>query len=122
MNKKVMVVDDEFEIADILKEFLSKNPLITVNTCSNPESAMEILRDNRYDLVLVDIMMPMLNGLDILKEIKQMQPSIKAVMMTAYSTQDKVKKSDEYGADAFLTKPFSSLHEVKNTVERLLGI
>lgn len=122
MNKKIMIIDDEFEIVDILKEFLSRNKNISVSTSSNPENAISLMKEDSYDLLMLDIMMPMVNGLEILEQIKLIQPNIKVVMMTAYPTKDKKVKSDKFGADAFLEKPFDNLKMVKLTVERLLGI
>ena len=73
MSKKysIVIIDDEVEILDMLSRFLNRNPNFSVQTFSNPVSALSSINNNtKYDLVLLDIMLPDTNGLQILKDLK----------------------------------------------------
>lgn len=113
MRKKIAIVDDEFDILNILDKFLSRRGVYEISTFVNPDKALDEICTGIYDLVLLDIMMPTKNGMDMLKEIKESKPSVKVVMMTAFSTQDKVVECDKIGADDYVTKPFISLKDVE---------
>ena len=123
MSKKysILVIDDEIEILDMLSRFLNRNPNFTVQTFSNPVSALSSINNNtKYDLVLLDIMMPQMNGLDVLEKLKEINSDQKVIMMTAYSTLDKVLKSHKIGATNYVMKPFSSLKKKKKKVVEVL--
>ena len=123
MSKKysIVIIDDEVEILDMLSRFLNRNPNFTVQTFSNPVSALSSINNNtKYDLVLLDIMMPQMNGLDVLEKLKDMNSDQKVIMMTAYSTLDKVLKSHKIGATNYVMKPFSSLDALEKKVVEVL--
>ena len=123
MSKKysILVIDDEVEILDMLSRFLSRNQNFAVQTFSNPVSALSSINNNtKYDLVLLDIMMPQMNGLDVLEKLKDMNSDQKVIMMTAYSTLDKVLKSHKIGATNYVMKPFSSLDALEKKVVEVL--
>ncbi len=119
--KKIMIIDDELDILDVLKQFLKRSDKLQIETHSNPDVALQMARNGGYDLILSDIMMPSTNGIDILKEIKKTNPNIKVILMTAYSTEAKVKESKQEGVDAFIQKPFDSLKSVENTIFSIIG-
>ena len=123
MSKKysILVIDDEIEILDMLSRFLNRNPNFSVQTFSNPVSALSSINNNtKYDLVLLDIMMPQMNGLDVLEKLKEINSDQKVIMMTAYSTLDKVLKSHKIGATNYVMKPFSSLDSLEKKVVEVL--
>ncbi|MCT7497716.1 response regulator [Aliarcobacter cryaerophilus] len=123
MSKKysILVIDDEIEILDMLSRFLNRNPNFSVQTFSNPVSALSSINNNtKYDLVLLDIMMPQMNGLDVLEKLKELNSDQKVIMMTAYSTLDKVLKSHKIGATNYVMKPFSSLDSLEKKVIEVL--
>ena len=123
MSKKysILVIDDEIEILDMLSRFLNRNPNFSVQTFSNPVSALSSINNNtKYDLVLLDIMMPQKNGLDVLEKLKEINSDQKVIMMTAYSTLDKVLKSHKIGATNYVMKPFSSLDSLEKKVIEVL--
>ncbi len=118
--KKIMIIDDELDILDVLKQFLGRLENFDIETHSNPDTALKMAKTGNYDLILSDIMMPSTSGMDILEEIKKTNPNIKIILMTAYSTKNKVDKSHKLGVDAFITKPFQSLKDVENTIVSVL--
>ena len=123
MSKKysIVIIDDEVEILDMLSRFLSRNQNFAVQTFSNPVSALSSINNNtKYDLVLLDIVMPQMNGLDVLEKLKDMNSDQKVIMMTAYSTLDKVLKSHKIGATNYVMKPFSSLDALEKKVVEVL--
>jgi DNA-binding NtrC family response regulator len=117
-NLKIAVVDDENEILSILEKFLKKKGH-NVRTFSNPVVAKD-QNDNSYDVVLLDIMMPQMSGLELLKVLNQKNRECKVVMMTAYSTLDKVLESHREGAKYYLMKPFKSLQEVQDKIDEVM--
>ncbi|CAM3821029.1 response regulator [Arcobacter cloacae] len=122
MSKKysIAIVDDETEILNVLSRFLTRNPDFSVNTYSNPVSAVASVDNNKYDLILLDIMMPQMNGLEALEKIKSKNPEQKVIMMTAYSTLDKVLKSHKEGATNYVMKPFDSLQALEKKIIEVL--
>lgn len=123
MNKdvyKVAVVDDENEILSMIQRFLNRSEKYQVTTFSNPVVAVDTI-DKSYDIVLLDIMMPQMNGLDALEKIMEKNPEQKVIMMTAYSTLDKVLKSHKHGATHYLMKPFDSLQAIETKIKEVLA-
>ncbi len=117
---KVAVVDDENEILSMIQRFLNRSEKYQVTTFSNPITAVETI-DKSYDIVLLDIMMPQMNGLDALEKIMDKNPEQKVIMMTAYSTLDKVLKSHKHGATHYLMKPFDSLQAIETKINEVLS-
>lgn len=118
--KKIMVVDDELAILDLLRQFLSRSKKYEIETFSNPDSALNHAKSGNYELILSDVMMPSTSGMDILSEIKKTNPSIKVILMTAYTNQHKIEQSKELGVDLYLEKPFKSLQDVENAISSLI--
>ncbi len=116
---KVAIVDDETEILSMIQRFLNRSEKYQVTTFSNPITAVESI-DKSYDMVLLDIMMPQMNGLDALEKIMENNPDQKVIMMTAYSTLDKVLKSHKHGATHYLMKPFDSLQAIESKINEVL--
>ncbi|MGB5868278.1 MAG: response regulator [Arcobacteraceae bacterium] len=117
---KIAIVDDENEILTMLQRFFSRNEKYTVTTYSNPVNALSHI-DDKYDLVLMDIMMPQMNGLDALEQLMEKNPNQKVIMMTAFSTLDKVLKSHKHGATHYIMKPFESLQSVEKKINEVLN-
>jgi DNA-binding NtrC family response regulator len=118
-TKTIVIIDDENEILTMLSRFLSRNTNYDVKTFNNPTVAISMLPSNT-DLILLDIMMPQMNGLDALPILHEKQPKAKILMMTAYSTLDKVLNAHRYGANDYIMKPFSSLDILGKKIEEML--
>ena len=115
----IAVIDDENEILSMIQKFLSRNEKFQVTTYSNPVVAVDSIDEN-VDIVLLDIMMPQMNGLDALEKLVAKNPEQKIIMMTAYSTLDKVLKSHKQGATHYLMKPFDSLASIEKKIFEVL--
>ena len=121
-NKKIniVIIDDEDQILTMLSKFLSREPNYTVKTYANPLTAIAAV-NKETDIILLDIMMPQLNGIEALPKLLEKNPQVKILMMTAYSTLDKVLNAHRYGAHDYIMKPFSSLDALGKKVKELLN-
>ncbi len=108
---KIAIIDDEKDILDILNKFLTKKGN-SVTTYLNPLTALASLSKDT-EIVLLDVMMPQMNGLDLLPKLLLKHPKLKVIIMTAYSTLDKVLDSHRSGAVFYITKPFESLAKLE---------
>ncbi|WP_108995675.1 MULTISPECIES: response regulator [Paenibacillus] len=117
-KKKVLIVDDQNGIRVLLLEVFSSEGYNTFQA-ANGKIALEIVRRDSPDLVLLDMKIPGMDGLEILKHIKTIDPSIKVIMMTAYGELDMIKEATDLGALMHFTKPFD-IDEMRMEVNRHL--
>lgn len=117
-KQKVLIVDDQNGIRVLLVEVFSNEGYKTFQA-SNGKLALEIVRKESPDLVLLDMKIPGMDGLDILKHIKQIDPGIKVIMMTAYGELDMIKEATDLGALMHFTKPFD-IDELRQAVNNQL--
>jgi DNA-binding NtrC family response regulator len=117
---RLLIVDDEQSIGMMLEKALGRSGDFKVTYIDNPINALSRFKAGEYDGVLLDIMMPQKDGLSVLEEIKTKDPECVVIMMTAYSTLDKVLQSHKVGADHYLLKPFDSLANVEKKVRELI--
>ena len=115
---KILVVDDDASVREAVKAILNKN--YDIATASNALQAYRYLSENKVALVLLDIKMPEICGVEALKEIKNNHPETVVVMMTAYASDDTVKKAMSLGASGFIMKPFD-VYELRNFVDGILS-
>lgn len=118
--KKILAVDDTEIMLEIIKVQLEKEGY-DVQTCADPQIAMQRIANEQFDLILLDIMMPDTSGLEVLKfakqqEINQLTP---VVMLTAKDDMSSVRDCLTNGALEYLTKPFNIV-SVKNRVAQIL--
>ncbi|AWB42886.1 two-component system response regulator [Paenibacillus sp. CAA11] len=104
-RKKVLIVDDQNGIRILLMEVFSSEGYQTFQA-ANGKLALEIVQKDNPDLVLLDMKIPGMDGLEILKHIKKVNPETKVIMMTAYGELDMIKEATELGALMHFTKPF----------------
>lgn len=105
MKQKLLIVDDQNGIRVLLMEVFSSEGYDTFQA-SNGKLALEIVRKDKPDLVLLDMKIPGMDGLEILKHIKKIDSDIKVIMMTAYGELDMINEATELGALMHFTKPF----------------
>jgi DNA-binding NtrC family response regulator len=112
----LFIIDDEVPITTMLEKSLSRNISFSVKSFNNPLVALEQASTAKPDVVLLDIMMPQMDGIAVLSDLKQRVPNVKVIMMTAYSTLDRVLESHKLGAENYILKPFESLKDVEKKV------
>jgi len=118
MPKKLLIVDDEVEICEFLKSFFEDRDF-KVSTAHSGEQAVRGVEDFKPSVVLLDIQMPGMDGLQALKKIKENFPKTKVIMVTAVETQDKIEEAMRYGADNYITKPLSLEYLEKDVQEKI---
>lgn len=102
---RILVVEDELSLADIIATKL-KSENYSVDISVDGENGLDNALNDIYDLIILDIMLPKINGIEILKEIRKNNINAKVIMLTAKSTLDDKLLGFEYGADDYITKPF----------------
>lgn len=117
MDVKILIVDDEKDVTDSLQRHLRLEGY-EVFAVNNPLEAMYVIAKNNIKVVIADISMPEMNGVDLLKQIKESNGTIRVIMMTGYVTFINLISCLSHGAGDCLFKPFEDLEEVSNAVKR----
>ena len=115
--KKVLIVDDEQDICAVLTKFLRSSGY-SCESFTDPARALEVLRRNGFDLVISDIKMAGIDGLQLLSEIIKIDPGVDMIMMTGHASVYSYSDIIKAGAADFIAKPFQ-LPELKAKVERI---
>lgn len=105
LNTKILIVDDELIMRESLAGWLERDGHY-IDTVSSGEAALKKLKDTRYDILLVDIKMEGISGLDVLKHVKDSDPDVAVVMITAYGSISTAIEAMKNGAYDYLLKPF----------------
>lgn len=117
-SASILIADDDME----LNKFLQRELVgygFSVHSVVNGEEAISLMRDVHFDLAILDIRMPRVDGFEVLKVIKEEKPGMKVIMLTGYADLKNMIKSKEHGADAFMTKPYD-IHELTTTIDAQL--
>lgn len=104
----VLIVDDENMIRDTLKIILYGDDFKIAGEAANGEAALELCRQHHPGVVLLDINMPGMDGLEVLRAIKKELPATQVVMISAEATMERVKEAISSGAAGFIVKPFNA--------------
>ncbi len=115
---KILIVDDDKTIADILKDFISDKERM-IDVCYDGLTAVENLQNNLYDLVILDLIMPRIGGLDVLKYAKKANSDILVVIITGHASLETAITAIKEGAYDYLRKPFK-LEEIRIVVENAI--
>lgn len=106
MQKKILIVDDELKMRFLIRDFLKREGFLTLEA-SNGEDAINLfLEDKSIDLIILDIMMPKLNGWETCQKIRNYSINIPILILTAKSENEDIIKGFKLGTDDYLTKPF----------------
>ncbi len=102
---RILVVEDEFNLADIISSRLKKEKY-SIDIALNGEDGLNNALSGIYNLIILDVMLPYINGFEILKQIREQNIDVKVIMLTAKSELEDKLNGFHYGADDYLTKPF----------------
>ena len=101
----ILIVDDEAGPRESLRMILK--PIYEVHTAQNGQEAITFISQKKVDLVTLDLNMPGLPGIEVLKKIQKLQPDIKVIIVTGYGTLGNAREAIRYGAGNFISKPFN---------------
>jgi len=118
-GEKILVVDDEENFRSLFSKTLEKAGY-HVKTAENGADAFHLLRQENFELGLIDLKMAPVDGFTILEKIKKEYPRLKVIIVSAYSTPEFQARSLQMGADAFLVKPIE-ISELKETIQSILS-
>lgn len=120
MSGKILIVDDQFGIRILLNEVFHKEGYQTFQA-ANGVQALEILTNHSPDLVLLDMKIPGMDGNEILKRMKQIDPDIKVIIMTAYGELDMIQQAKDLGAITHFAKPFD-IDDIRSAVREYVPV
>jgi len=116
---RMLCVDDNADLLRSLKEqFVTEN--FDVDTADDGDVALEMIKNNRYDIVLLDVKMPKMDGLTVLKEMKKISRLPHVIMLSAVDDLDVAKECIKLGANDFISKPYDP-EELLHVVIKVLG-
>ncbi|MCD6546641.1 MAG: response regulator [Thermotogae bacterium] len=116
--KKILVVDDETNIRNLIKKILSDE--FEVDTAANGLEALKLLKNKEFDLMILDINMPQMDGVELMKKLKKHNVSIPIVVISVFSDPEKLIETFKLGATDFIVKPFSP-DQILDTVNRIIN-
>jgi len=117
---KLLIVDDEQDILDFAKSFFTKRK-IECFTAANGREAITLTKNEKPNLILLDIRMEEMNGLDVLAKIREFDPSVKVIMVTGVEEKEALEKAQSLGALAYIHKPLI-LEELEKIVLKELNV
>ena len=113
----ILVVDDDRDVCEYLEDFL-KSEGFGVRVMSDPTKALETLKADDYHVCVLDLMMPKLNGIDLLGQIRSTDDDIAVIILTGYPSLETATSSIEHNVSAYIRKPFS-INEFREALHRI---
>ena len=117
-KKKILVVDDEIEFLEMVRMRLEANNYDVV-TAVNGQEALDKVRDVKPDAVLLDVLMPGIDGIDVLKKIRKDNPKLPVFIITAFSNEERFKLANKFNASGFILKTNDLQGEIQNITAAL---
>ena len=117
--KKILIVDDEGGIVDEVKSYFEEEGFI-VFTADTGKDGIDIMSREKPDLILLDMKLPDMSGLNVLKATKVNSPASKVIVNTGYVDQAAIDEAERLGRDSFLQKPFN-LERLREEIDKLIG-
>lgn len=106
MPERILAVDDEPNMLRLLKTILTSKTNYEVVTTNNPLEAAKLLQEERFDLLITDLKMPLMDGMDLIETVKKIDAALPIIMVTAYGTIETAEEAIQKGAYDYITKPF----------------
>ncbi|OGW57743.1 MAG: hypothetical protein A2Z09_06985 [Nitrospirae bacterium RBG_16_43_8] len=116
--KKVLIVDDDVELRSTLSEIL-KGAGYYIDEAPSGKEAIEKITAKDFDIAFLDLMMPKMSGIDVLKAIKKIKPKIRVIMITAFATVENAVDAIKKGASDYISKPFR-IDDLLTTIRRVI--
>ncbi|MBU4186387.1 MAG: response regulator [Proteobacteria bacterium] len=106
MTAQILIVDDELDILTVLAMIIKDKTDHKVTTTNNPFEVPELIKEGTYDLLIADLKMPGMDGIELMGEVKKLDEHIPILIITAYGSPELAEKSIHKGAYDYITKPF----------------
>jgi len=119
MAEKILIVDDEPDMLKLLSMILRERTSYAVTTTNNPVEALDLAKKERFDIVISDLKMPGLDGIELIDAIKKVDEDIPIIIMTAYGTVESATEAIQKGGFDFITKPFRK-EQILFTIDKAL--
>ena len=116
-SPKILIVDDNYLMRTLLRGILRSEDYPTVSEARNGIVALDSIAKDKPDIVFLDVIMPEMDGIETLQNIKERYPDIAVIMITGNPSKENVEESIQSGASGFIVKPFNSA-KVLNTLDR----
>lgn len=119
MPEKLLIVDDEPDMLKLLSMIIREKTLYEVTTTNNPLEALDFVKKGGFDIVIADLKMPGLDGIELLDAVKRVDQDIPVIIITAYGTVESAAETIEKGGFDFITKPFRK-EQILMTIDKAL--
>ena len=117
--KSILIIEDEKEIRDGLSEILEDAGFV-VDSAENGQQGLEKIGKKDFDAVVTDLIMPVVGGMEVLRETKRIKPHTRVILITAFATVDNAVEAMKAGASDYITKPFR-IDEVRTKIRKVLA-
>lgn len=121
MPERILVIDDEVDMLMLLRMIIEENTDYEVETTNSPTEGIKLFREEDYDLVITDLKMPGLDGMDIFHEFREINPAVPLIIITAYGSIETADQALREGVAEFITKPFRK-DSILFTIRRVLEL
>ena len=121
MADRILVIDDEVDMLMLLRMIIEDNTGYEVETTNNPSEGLKKLAERDYGLVITDLKMPGMDGIELFDELKEIKPGIPVIIITAYGSLETADEAMKKGVVDFITKPFRKDH-ILFTIKRVLEL
>ena len=106
MAERILVIDDELDMLMLLRMIIEENTAWEVETTNNPSEGLKMVMEDDYNLVIADLKMPGMDGMEVFEELKEMKSDIPVIIITAYGSLEIAEEARQKGVADFITKPF----------------
>jgi DNA-binding NtrC family response regulator len=118
MRKSIIIIDDELLIRDLLYDHFSEKDWV-VSVSESGEKSIELLRNRAYDIALVDVRMPDMDGLSFVRKMRELYPTMPVVIITGYPTVESAIEAIRLKVDDYFIKPFN-INKLYKTIDHLV--
>ncbi len=120
MSAKILIIDDEVDMLMLLRMIIEDNTNYEVETTNSPTEGIKLLKEEDFDLVITDLKMPGMDGMELFDEFREIKPEIPVIIITAYGSPETASEALQRGVTDFIAKPFrkdSILFTMKRVLE-----
>ncbi|MFH1349452.1 MAG: response regulator [Pseudomonadota bacterium] len=121
MAERILVIDDEVDMLMLLRMIIEDNTDFEVETTNSPSEGIKLIKEKDFDLVITDLKMPGMDGIELFDEFKDIKPGIPVIIITAYGSPETANTALKMGVSDFITKPFRKT-DILFTMNRVLEL